>query len=239
MGAFALAAEEDEEQRYGSGKRVWSGKPNPQLVATVVDLPAGTALDVGSGEGADAIWLASRGWEVTGVDVSQAALDRAAGHASDAGVQVTWRQADVTTWDPAPAQFDLVSAQYLHLSRPVREALHRRLAVAVRPGGTLLIVGRHPDDLAGRYSLPCRTTTCSASNTPSVPSRPSTTASSPSRKVSGGIPRCRTGSSWPAWLSRNSTSPPSWRTDPGTTSRPSRTRSPAAAGRASSSPGVR
>ncbi len=136
------------EERYGSGGRLWSGKPNPQLVATAADLPPGTALDVGTGEGADAIWLASRGWTVTGVDVSQAALDRAARHATEAGVEVTWQQADATKWDPAPAQFDLVSAQYVHLPRTVRDALHRRLAAAVRPGGTLLIVGHHPTDLA-------------------------------------------------------------------------------------------
>jgi thioredoxin reductase/SAM-dependent methyltransferase len=135
------------EQRYESVERVWSGNPNPQLVAAAADLPVGTALDVGSGEGADAIWLASRGWKVTGVDVSQAALDRAARHADAAGVDVTWRQADVMAWDPAPAQFDLVTAQYVHLPRHARDALHRRLAAAVRPGGTLLIVGHHPADL--------------------------------------------------------------------------------------------
>jgi thioredoxin reductase/protein-L-isoaspartate O-methyltransferase len=150
------------EERYGSGKQVWSGRANPQLVATAADLSpttassgtassgtasSGTALDVGSGEGADAIWLAARGWQVTGIDVSQAALDRAARHAADAGVDVTWRQADITAWEPAPAQYDLVSAQYVHLPRPAREALHRRLAAAVRPGGTLLIVGHHPADL--------------------------------------------------------------------------------------------
>lgn len=135
------------EERYGSGNRVWSGNPNPQVIAAAADLAPGTALDVGSGEGADAIWLASRGWKVTGVDVSQVVLDRAARHAAEAGVDVTWRQADVTAWDPAPAQFDLVSAQYLHLPRPARDALHRRLAAAVRPGGTLLIVGHHPAEL--------------------------------------------------------------------------------------------
>ncbi|WP_349497266.1 class I SAM-dependent methyltransferase [Actinomadura rubrobrunea] len=77
-------------ERYGSGERVWSGEPNPQLVATAAGLPPGRgALDVGSGEGADSIWLASRGWKVTGVDVAQAALDRAARHADEAGVDVT------------------------------------------------------------------------------------------------------------------------------------------------------
>jgi thioredoxin reductase len=135
------------EERYGSAERVWSGNPNPQLVTAAAGLAPGTALDVGSGEGADAIWLASRGWNVTGVDVSQAALDRAARHAAEAGVDVTWRQVDAMDWDPAPAQFDLVSAQYVHLPGPARDALHRRLAAAVRPGGTLLIVGHHPADL--------------------------------------------------------------------------------------------
>jgi thioredoxin reductase/SAM-dependent methyltransferase len=136
------------EERYGSGKRVWSGKPNPQLTVTAANLPPGTALDVGGGEGADSIWLASRGWKVTAVDFSQAALDRAARHAAEAGVDVTWRQADVIAWDPAPAQFDLVSTQYMQLPRgSSRDALYRRLAAAVRPGGTLLIVGHHPADL--------------------------------------------------------------------------------------------
>lgn len=136
------------EQRYGSRERVWSGEPNSQLVAAVADLAPGTALDVGSGEGADAVWPASRGWKVTGVDFAQSALDRAAGHATESGVDVRWQQADVTTWDPAPARFDLVSAQYLQLPRgSVRDALYRRLAEAVHPGGMLLIVGHHPADL--------------------------------------------------------------------------------------------
>lgn len=135
------------EDRYGSGKRVWSGNPNPHVVATATDLAPGTALDVGTGEGADAIWLATHGWQVTGVDVAQAALDRAAVHAAEAGVAVTWRQADVTTWDPATEQFDLVSVQYLQLPEPARDALNRWLAAAVRPGGTLLVVGHHPADL--------------------------------------------------------------------------------------------
>lgn len=134
------------EEQYASGKR-WSGNPNPQVVATAADLPPGTALDAGSGEGADSVWLASRGWQVTGVDMSKAALDRAALHAAESGVDVTWEQADVTAWDPAPAQFDLVSAQYLQLPAPARDALIRRLAAAVRPGGTLLVVGHHPADL--------------------------------------------------------------------------------------------
>ncbi|HWO60400.1 MAG TPA: class I SAM-dependent methyltransferase, partial [Umezawaea sp.] len=71
----------------------------------------------------------------------------AARHAAEAGVEVTWQRADVTTWDPVPARFDLVSVQFLQLPRPARDALNRRLAAAVKPGGTLLVVGHHPVEL--------------------------------------------------------------------------------------------
>lgn len=157
----ALLTQEFWDARYGSADQVWSGNPNRHLVEQVADLAPGTALDVGSGEGADAIWLASRGWHVTAIDISTVALDRAAQRAAAAGAEVadriTWQQADILSWAPAPLQFDLVSAQYMHLPTLARESLHRRLAAAVRPGGTLLIVGHHPSDLetsAGRPNLP-------------------------------------------------------------------------------------
>ena len=156
-----LSTQEFWDEHYRSADMIWSGNANPHLVAVVTDLAPATALDIGSGEGADAIWLASRGWRVTGVDVSSVALDRAAKRATEAGEQIadriTWQQADVLSWDPAPLQFDLVSAQFMHLPRPALESLHRRLAAAVRPGGTLLIVGHHPSDLGtsmGRPNLP-------------------------------------------------------------------------------------
>jgi SAM-dependent methyltransferase len=135
------------DERYGSADRLWSGKPNPQLVAQVSDLPPGEALDAGCGEGADAIWLASTGWTVTGVDVSAVALDRAAAHAAAEGVRVNWQREDLLTWDPGPERFDLVTAEFMHLPNPELQSLHDRLAAAVRPGGTLLIVAHHPDDL--------------------------------------------------------------------------------------------
>jgi SAM-dependent methyltransferase len=136
------------DERYGSAAQIWSGQPNPHLVSVAGELPPGAALDVGSGEGADAVWLATKGWQVTGIDISSVALDRAAAHAKTAGVaeRVTWEVADVFTWVPEPHRFDLVSAQFMHLPRPVMRALHRRLAAALRPGGTLLVVLHHPDD---------------------------------------------------------------------------------------------
>ncbi len=139
------------DERYRSAGKVWSGQPNPQLVAQTADLAPGEALDVGSGEGADAIWLARHDWTVTAVDVSAVALERAAGYAAAAGDEVaqriTWRREDLLSWDPGTKRFDLVSAQFMYLPEAELEALHRRLAAAVRPGGTLLVVGHHPDDL--------------------------------------------------------------------------------------------
>ncbi len=139
------------DDRYRSADGLWSGQPNPQLVAQAAGLAPGEALDAGCGEGADAIWLASRGWAVTAVDVSAVALERAAARAADQGGdiagRITWRREDLLSWDPGPQRFDLVSAQFMHLPGPDRESLHARLAAAVRPGGTLLIVAHHPDDL--------------------------------------------------------------------------------------------
>jgi thioredoxin reductase/2-polyprenyl-3-methyl-5-hydroxy-6-metoxy-1,4-benzoquinol methylase len=146
-----LLTREFWDERYASTDRVWSGNPNPHLVSTATGLTPATALDVGSGEGGDAIWLAAQGWQVTGVDVSPVALQRAARHAAEAGEavaqRITWQPADVLNWDPGAQRYDLVSAQFVHLPQPGLTTLHRRLAAAVRPGGTLLIVGHHPSDL--------------------------------------------------------------------------------------------
>ncbi|WP_051275083.1 bifunctional 2-polyprenyl-6-hydroxyphenol methylase/3-demethylubiquinol 3-O-methyltransferase UbiG [Cellulomonas sp. URHD0024] len=132
------------DERYGSADRVWSGNPNPQLVSVVSPLTAGDALDVGAGEGADAIWLASRGWTVTAVDISRVALERAAALAGD--LPISWQLTDVLSWEPGVDRYDLVSAQFMHLPSDELRDLHRRLAAAVRPGGMLLVVGHHPSD---------------------------------------------------------------------------------------------
>jgi SAM-dependent methyltransferase len=139
------------EERYGSSDRVWSGHPNPQLVTEAAGLPPGTALDIGCGEGADAIWLASRGWRVTAVDFATTALRRAAAHAeargADIAARIEWLHADLRAWTPPEAAFDLVSAQYMHLPPAERRDLFARLADAVARGGTLLIVGHDISDL--------------------------------------------------------------------------------------------
>ena len=146
------------DDRYRSSKRVWSGNPNPQLVAEAAGIAPGRALDVGCGEGADAIWLAEQGWEVVGMDISQVALDRAAEHARTtapgAAKRITWQQADLIASPPPAGSFDLVNVQFMHLPRAPRAAMFRGLAAAVRPDGTLLIVAHHPSDLASGVKRP-------------------------------------------------------------------------------------
>ncbi len=155
--------EEYWEERYRSAHHhgLWSGRPNPNLLAEVADLPPGTALDAGCGEGADALWLAARGWRVTAVDIASTALERAAAHAAAAdpaaAARVEWRHADLTGWQPPAGAYDLVSTQYTHLPPAEQHGLVGRLAAAVAPGGSLLVVGHHPSDLetlVGRPALP-------------------------------------------------------------------------------------
>jgi SAM-dependent methyltransferase len=135
------------DDRYGSVAQVWSGAPNPHLVTVAGALDPGDALDVGTGEGADAIWLAGAGWRVTGVDISAVALERAARAAGSVGERITWEVVDVLTWEPEAAAYDLVSAQFMHLPLPALTSLHERLTAAVRPGGTLLVVQHDLDDV--------------------------------------------------------------------------------------------
>lgn len=131
------------ETFYSERDRIWSGHPNAMLVREVSGLAPGNALELGCGEGADAIWLAGRGWQVTALDVSALALERAAKHAEDAGVadRIQWRRQDLAVWEPRE-HYDLACAQFLH--SPVelpRNAILATGARAVAPGGRLLIVG--------------------------------------------------------------------------------------------------
>lgn len=136
------------DEVYREKAKRWSGNPNPQLIAEAKELAPGTALDLGCGEGADAIWLAQHGWTVTAVDVSAVALERAEAHAVDVGLpdRITWLQRNFGSWHPE-AGFDLVSSQFLHSPLlPWRDFL-ASAAAAVAPGGALLVVGHHPDGL--------------------------------------------------------------------------------------------
>lgn len=134
---------ESYDELYRSATALWTGRPNRQLVVEGSDLPPGRALDAGSGEGGDALWLAERGWQVTGVDFSTVALERAEAHATTRGLddRIEWVHADLGRWTPPAGSFDLVTAHYLHATWADRGEMFRRLAAAVAPGGTLLVVG--------------------------------------------------------------------------------------------------
>jgi SAM-dependent methyltransferase len=155
------------EALYRERGRAWSGRPNVALVREVADLEPGTALDLGSGEGGDAIWLAARGWTVTGVDVASNALALAETSAEEAGLggRIRWLRADLGSWHPE-GSYDLVTAHFLHstVALPRVEVL-KRAARAVAPGGLLLVVGHsalpgpsaHPPEHApvgGHHEVP-------------------------------------------------------------------------------------
>jgi SAM-dependent methyltransferase len=130
---------------YLSRPALWSGQPNRQLVTQVEGTDPGVALDAGSGEGADAIWLAARGWRVLAVDLSTVALDRGRKNAALAGSEVAdrieWLHRDIGRWQPPPDHFDLVSSQYIHFEPTSLRLYVSRMASAVAPGGVLLVVG--------------------------------------------------------------------------------------------------
>ena len=152
MSRLDMFTQEFWDDRYAGRTHVWSGRVNPHLVNEASDLAPGRAIDVGCGEGGDAIWLARQGWEVTGADISPVGLERAAQNAGEAGAEVaeriSWRQLDLfaDAWEPLGA-FELVNSQYLHLPPDVRARSVERLADAVAPGGDLLLTAHHPSDL--------------------------------------------------------------------------------------------
>jgi SAM-dependent methyltransferase len=133
------------DERYASRERLFSGDPNGVLVAEAGGLAPGQALDVGCGEGADAVWLAERGWRVTAVDLSRVALERAAAAGAHVADRIAWTHGDLTTGALPAGVFDLVSAQYFPILRASGPAPVRGLVDAVAPGGTLLVVGHAPD----------------------------------------------------------------------------------------------
>lgn len=146
------------EERYAGADQVWSGRPNEQLVAEASALAPGTALDVGCGEGGDVVWLARRGWQVTGADFAATGLERAAAHAEAAGVadRVDWWQVDARTFDAGGRTWDLVTSHFLHPPAGGMVATTRRLASAVAPGGHLLVVGHAPPDDPAEHVGPHR-----------------------------------------------------------------------------------
>ena len=135
------------DERYGTEQLIWKADPNRFLVEEMDALRPGRALDVACGEGRNAVWLASKGWRVTGVDFSRAGLAKARRLAADRGVEVAWVEADVVEWQPPSASFDVVVVLYLHLPAEQRRQALARAAAALAPGGILLVVGHDVSNL--------------------------------------------------------------------------------------------
>lgn len=138
---------QDWDDRYAQADMVWGTPPNPVVVEFATSLPAGRALDLACGEGRHALWLATRGWQTTGVDFSSVAIEKARRVAAQAPRRVrerlTYVVDDVTTTAALddPAGYDLVLMIFVHLDRAQRGALVSRIMDALKPEGTLMILG--------------------------------------------------------------------------------------------------
>ena len=139
---------EDWDRRYHGTELLWTAEPNRFVATELQGLPPGRALDLGAGEGRNAVWLAERGWRVTAVDFSSVALDKGRGLAQARGVSVDWVSADLRGYRPEPAAYDLVLVAYLHLLPAERAAVLCGAATALARHGTLLVVGHDLANLA-------------------------------------------------------------------------------------------
>jgi SAM-dependent methyltransferase len=132
---------EDWDKRYASVENLWAVKPNRFLVAEVAELEPGRALDLACGEGQNAIWLATLGWEVTGVDYSEVAIAKARARAERDGTRVDFVCADLLEYEPSAGAFDLVLLLYFHIPATDRREVLARAAGALALGGTCLVIG--------------------------------------------------------------------------------------------------
>jgi len=150
----------DWDAKYAERELVWSVGPNVFVEKYAASLPPGRALDVAGGEGRNAIWLADHGWDATVADFSRTALDRAAhlwdqreGSHPDTG-RVHVHEVDVVREPLGDQEFDLVVVCYLQVPAQERRAALRSAAAAVAPGGHLLVVAHHTDNVADGYGGP-------------------------------------------------------------------------------------
>lgn len=145
---------EEWNHRYEGSELVWTATPNRFLVSEIEGMQPGTALDVGCGEGRNAVWLAEQGWRVTGLDFSDVGLDKARRLAEATGTSVEWVLADLRSYQPKEGAYDLVVVLYLHLPADERRAVHAAVARALSPGGVMLVVGHDLTNLTHGYGGP-------------------------------------------------------------------------------------
>ncbi len=141
-------------ERYAATAMVWDTKPNAAVVESCTPLPPGRALDLGAGEGRNAIWLASRGWEVTAVDFVSIAVNRISAHAALQDVELHAVVADAVGYQPATASLDLILLSYLQLPDDQFRKVLANVIPGLAPGGRVLIVAHDASNLHGGYGGP-------------------------------------------------------------------------------------
>jgi len=134
------------DARYAEKDALWGVAPNQFLAEIVADLEPGTALDLGCGQGRNALWLATQGFTVTGLDLSPVAIAQARAIAAEHDVSATFESVDLTAWGPEGRSWDLVVLTYLHLSEERRPVVHGAAKRAVAPGGLLVVIAHHRDN---------------------------------------------------------------------------------------------
>lgn len=135
------------DERHAAHDPIEAVEPDPTLVAACAGLRPGRALDLGAGDGRNAIWLARQGWQVTAVDFSPVAVDRASRRAAREGAVVDWQLHDLLEWSPEPGSYDLVALAFIHLPPDERRTVYANAAAAVAPGGTLLVIAHDRSNL--------------------------------------------------------------------------------------------
>ena len=133
--------------RYREKGALWGVEPNQFVAELLADLAPCRVLDLGSGQGRNAIWLAARGHRVTAVDVSDVAIEQAAEIAAGIGVELEFMTADLLQWDPPEGEFDLVLLAYIQAPDGMRQILHAKAAAALAPGGKVFLIAHHKDNL--------------------------------------------------------------------------------------------
>lgn len=132
----------DWDERYRTAERLWSEGPNVFVADRLADRKPGAGVDLGAGEGRNAIWLAERGWDMVAVDFSRVALERGRGRAPN----VRFVEADVFGWEP-DRRFDLALIAYLQVVEDRMRGLVERAVRWLEPEGELFMVGHHHSNI--------------------------------------------------------------------------------------------
>lgn len=146
-------------EQYATDDYIWKVGPNQFVAAHLADLSPGAAIDLGAGEGRNAVWLATRGWRVTAVDLSPVGLGKADRLAAEHGVSIDTVEADAVAWEP-DEPVDLVVLSYLQIPTPQRLAALSRAATWLRPGGTLFVIAHDRSNIDGGHGGPSNPDVC-------------------------------------------------------------------------------